>query len=149
MLINLFHYYYVETKKSRYSDIFKRNDYTSKVVKYSLSGYYIYTYCEHYRLEHCLKNIVNYSPLSYPKAGLLYIADFEHYYNIFTASINDFDLINFLIYMGANTEIKNKIPTRGSEIIIASKNKSVNPVSKKVMTLKANIPACFNSLFKK
>ena len=90
-IFNLFHYYHVETKKSRYSDIFKRNDYTSKVVKYSLSGYYIYTYCEHYRLEHCLKNIVNYSPLSYPKAGLLYIADFDHYYNIFTASINDFD----------------------------------------------------------
>ena len=33
------------------------------------------------------------------------------------------------------TEIKNKVPTKGREIIMASKNKSVRPVNKKVIKL--------------
>ena len=91
-IFNLSHYYFVENDKSKFSDIFKRHDYTSEVVKYSLSTNYMRNYCADYSIDYC-EDFWDFStPLTYPKSGADYISGgMGHFYKIYEASIEDFD----------------------------------------------------------
>ena len=103
-IFNLSHYYSVEDENGRFSDIFMRHDYTSEVVKYSLSADFIDHYCEYYSVDFSTYVYNWRSPVVYSRAGHEYIDDSIHFSHIYEASIYDFDKALRIMFEDSNAD---------------------------------------------
>ena len=73
-------------------DGFERNDYISKVIKESLSTYFVYRYCEEYKIDTDFINDLRFCvPTLAPASGFIYINSDNEFKNIFECSIESMD----------------------------------------------------------
>ena len=92
LFIHLVHYYKAYEKIQFIIEMSKRHDYTSKVVKDSVSTYFTNIYNDMYKVSlYYLSDLQDFSPVTYSKAGMLYILDINHLLTILNESIYDMD----------------------------------------------------------
>ena len=119
MLFRYYHYHFVVNNNSqpsyKYIDILQRSDYTSAVVKSSLSEYYTLEYCKYYRKTNIGCYLGDISPEIYPTAGCEYIVSWKHFIDLLNYSIDDFDFTLRKLF-NKNPEIFYNIKNRIKDI---------------------------------